>query len=98
MYSEPNWYVRSDAASRSTLTPRRLQNQAGPLAQIYELILKRNATYVIFIFTGAAIGGWAWQAAWDVVWSVSNAGREYDSIDWSKWDSQFGPDDEEDDE
>lgn len=62
---------------------------------LYQNVLKSNFTYLIFIFTGAAVTSGVYNTTGDFVWKQLNRGRLYEQIDWSKWESMYKDEEEE---
>merc|ERR1712157_506403 len=65
----------------------------------YKIFGKNNASYMLWIITGVVTFEFLTGTATDMAWDRLNAGKTYESVDWSKFkEDEEEEDDDEDDE
>jgi hypothetical protein len=68
------------------------------LGTLYKTVFKRNITYVTYVMVGAVVAESVWGKTFDAMWSASNQGKLYEHNDWSKWEFDWGDDEDEDED
>eukprot|EP00891_Asterochloris_glomerata_P000115 jgi/Astpho2/115/Aster-x0892 len=55
---------------------------ASRLAQMgYNLFMKRNSTYIAFVFAGALVGERVFNSAFDSMWEANNRGKLFKDVE-----------------
>lgn len=62
---------------------------------VYNTVLKSNFTYVTAIVTATVVFSGLYGKTIDFYWQQINRGRLYHQIDWSKWQSNYVADEDE---
>mmetsp|Transcript_4907 Transcript_4907/g.10159 ORF Transcript_4907/g.10159 Transcript_4907/m.10159 type:complete len:111 (+) Transcript_4907:81-413(+) len=79
---------------------RNMATSAAPASgfSLYNTLFSSNARYVLFVVAGATAGELVYGFVGDSIWEMNNRGKLYHHIDWSKWESLYVPDEDEEDE
>merc|ERR1719469_1261692 len=93
--------MRNGMRGGTTTTTRQI---SGPgispslLRNWYNIIGKSNATYILWIITGVVTFEFLTSTATDMAWASANAGKTYESVDWTKFKTEDDEDEDEDDD
>eukprot|EP01083_Nonionella_stella_P152997 491017_1 len=71
---------------------------AGALSSWYNTFGKSNAAYITWIVAGVLVAEGVTGFGMDSLWASVNAGRTYDSVDWTKFIVEDDDDDDDEDE
>ncbi|GAB5032435.1 ubiquinol-cytochrome c reductase complex kda protein [Nannochloropsis oceanica] len=63
---------------------------------LYKNVFRSNIAYLTYVFAGAIAVEWVYSKGIDTAWELSNSGKLYHHVDWSKW--HFHLDEEEEEE
>ncbi|EWM27589.1 ubiquinol cytochrome c reductase subunit qcr9 [Nannochloropsis gaditana] len=65
---------------------------------LYRNVFRSNIAYLTYVFAGAIVVEWVYSKGIDTAWEISNRGKLFHQVDWTKWHFHLDEEEEEEEE